>query len=70
MKTNEEKIDNYIQFVADCGDPARAEAYREMWAWVGNESMYAFITDYLGADLDEVEDEDEDEELEDEDDDT
>ena len=60
MKTNKEKIDNYIQFVADCGDPTRADAYAEMWAWVGNDSMYDFITDYLGADLDEDEPEDED----------
>lgn len=66
MKTNKEKIDNYIQFVADCGDPARADAYAEMWAWVGDDSMYDFIVEYLGEDLDE----EEEEELEDEDDDT
>ena len=66
MKTKADKVERYIDLVEDYGDKARADAYAEMWAWVGDESMYDFITDYLGADLDE----DEDEELEDEDDDT
>ena len=67
MKTKADKVERYIDLVADCGDPTRADAYAEMWAWVGNDSMYDFITDYLGADLDDDLDEDE---PEDEDDDT
>lgn len=60
MKTKADKVERYIDLVEDCGDKARADAYAEMWAWVGNDSMYDFITDYLGADLDEDEPEDED----------
>lgn len=61
MKTNKQKIDNYIQFIEDCAERVRARAYREMWAWVGDDSMYDFLVEYLGADLDEDEDaEDED----------